>query len=78
MIILASLLAMVAAPASAPATETDSAAPRCALHHLPVPPGKGMISTVMRCTDQKPVNTTKSMSEKSAPTAEVPKPAAGS
>ncbi len=50
---------MILLAGAAPATEApDRAAPAkatttvCAPHHLPVPPGKGLISTVMRCTDQ--------------------------
>ncbi|OYY91386.1 MAG: hypothetical protein B7Y45_03680 [Sphingomonas sp. 28-66-16] len=56
MIILASLaplVALIAAPAQAVDRSSADAAPRCALHHLPLPSGKGLITTVMRCSDRK-------------------------
>ncbi len=49
MILLAGAGAPAADAAAAPAKATTTV---CAPHHLPVPPGKGLISTVQRCTDQ--------------------------
>jgi hypothetical protein len=51
--ILAPIMLLAGAPAeaaqAAPAKATTTV---CARHHLQVPPGKGLISTVMRCSDQ--------------------------
>ncbi|OYY72426.1 hypothetical protein [Sphingomonas sp. 28-63-12] len=50
---LASIAILAAAPAlAADRTPAATAAPRCAPHHLPIPDGKGLVTTVMRCSDR--------------------------
>lgn len=65
---------MPAMEAPAARAQTPSAE-RCALHHLPIPSGKGAITAIMRCTDRQPAEARVSMRE--APAAEAPSAAPG-